>query len=57
MGRVLHLVQEILPGNRLNNYSKLMFVDSNMQYYLDPFFIFSARILRSDIIASSLLIK
>lgn len=58
VGHVLHIVQQILPGSRLNIYNKLMFLDSNMQYHMDLFFfIFSARMLRSDIIACSLLIK
>lgn len=40
VGHVLHIVQQILPGSRLNIYNKLMFLDSNMQYNLDLFFYF-----------------
>lgn len=37
-GHVLHIVQEIVAGNRLNNCSKFMYLDSNMQYHLDLFY-------------------
>lgn len=40
VGHVLHIVQQILPGSRLNIYNKLMFLDSNMQYHMDLFFFY-----------------